>query len=180
MKLVDFLKMIGIIPKWTGILPFALSIGGTVIICMIGFGLIYLICRAINKQIYDIKNLLDNEYNTWEKNFLAKLLWKYPLWGFVQQLIIIIVYVFLRKIFIDWVAISIASLIFASLHYPNLFLFLATFGIEQLILNFFNFHGNLYINGFIHGFLGTTLLYFSPPILFTKFSTWKNYWELYK
>jgi len=179
-KFLIFLKGIGLIPVYLTITQVFISIFIALSICILGFFIIYFICKKLNKSLIKLNELVDKNVTEWEKKFLKKLFWKYPLWGFVQQIVILIIFYFLRKIFNDSIAIVIASSIFGLLHYPNLFLFLATFGIEQMFLTFFTYFPNAYLLGFMHGFLGTTLLYFSPSLLYTKFTVWKNYWELYK
>lgn len=176
--MLNFLKWIGIIPQFNNLF---VSMFQMIVICLLGIFSIYFTCKKINKNLQDIEKFVDKEVTNWEKNFLKKLLWKYPLWGFIQQLVMIIIFYFIKKIIVtDWIAIAITSLIFAGLHYPNIYLGLAVFGMEQLLLNYLLLYHNLYFIGFIHGFLGTSLLYFSPSIIYTRFSTWKNYWELYK
>jgi len=180
-EFMDFIKWIGIIPAWNGVFPFIVSILQLLIICLLGFFIIYLFCKVLKKETISIVELFDSNVTDWEKKFINKLLWKYPLWGFVQQLVIITIFFFLqRMISSQWICITIAAIIFAGLHFPNLFLALATFGMEQMLLNYFLINHNLYFIGFIHGFLGTTLLFFSPSVIYTRFSTWKNYWELYR
>lgn len=178
---LEFLKGIGLIPFFGGVIPFLISILQLFMLCFFGFIIFYLICKTINKKFnFSFNEILNKDITNWEKTFLSKLFWKYPLWGFVQQLIILIIFYFLRRVFSDWIAIIIASFIFAGLHFPNLFLFLATYGLEQTLLAYFLHCYNLYFIAFIHGFLGTVLMYFAPSVLYTRFSTWKNYWELYK
>ncbi len=178
---LKYLHGVGIIPAWAGIVPFLISLSEMLLFCVIGFIIIYFICKTLNKSLIDLNKLLDSEYTAWEKNFVNKLLWKYPLWGFVQQLAIITLFYFMNKIWAQqWLVIIVCSLIFGLLHFPNLYLFLATFGLEQMLLHYFVIYQNIYMVAFIHGFLGTCLMYFSPSIIYTKFSTWKNYWELYR
>lgn len=177
-EFLNFLKWIGIIPEFNNLL---LSLIQMFIICGVGFIFIYLICEQINNKILKIKDLVDKEVTEYEKKFLKKLFLKYPLWGFVQQLIMVIIFYYVRKLFnSDWISITVTSLIFVLFHFPNLYLSLAVFGLEQLLLNYFLLYHNLYFISFIHGFLGTALLYFSPSIVYTRFTIFKNYWELYK
>ena len=176
---MNFLNSIGIIPT----LNFAQTIEAIVfmlLICIIGFFAIYFINKKINKNLYVLKKIFDEDFTSWEKSFLKRFFVQYPLWGFVQQLAIVIIFYFLRKVLNINIAIIISSFIFAAFHYPNLFLCLATFGIEQVLLYYFTQYNVLYFLGIMHGILGTSLMYFSPRIIFTNFAVWKKYEELYK
>jgi len=178
---MKFLYGIGIIPSWPGLVPFLISLGQALLICLLGFIIIYFICKTLNKSLFNLTELLDKDFTTWEKSFLKRLLWKYPLWGLVQQIAVLTIFYFAGKVFTpQWMLIIICSLIFACFHFPNIYLFLATFGMEQMLLYFFISNPNIYLIGFIHGFLGTCLMYFSPPLVYTKFLTWDNYLKLYK
>jgi len=176
---MNFLNSIGIIPT----LNFAQTIEAIVfmlLICIIGFFAIYFINKKINKNLISLNDLFDENFTSWEKNFFKRFFVQYPLWGFVQQLAIVIIFYFLRKVLNINIAIIISSFIFAAFHYPNLFLCLATFGIEQVLLYYFTQYNVLYFLGIMHGILGTSLMYFSPRIIFTNFAVWKKYEELYK
>ncbi len=176
---MKFLNDVGIIPNLS-LSQTLYSVCYMFLICLIGIFAIYFINKKINKNLISLNDLFDENFTSWEKNFLKRFFVQYPLWGFVQQLAIVVIFYFLRKVFNLNVSIIIASFIFSAFHFPNLFLCLAVFGFEQVLLYYFSQYNVLYFLGFIHGVLGTSLMYFSPRILFTNFSVWKKYEELYK
>jgi len=176
--MINFLKLIGIIPApitWY-------CIKETLFILFFGISIIILFTKILNVNfpIKNVQQLFDNNLTNWEKRFYKSLFWKYPLWACVQQLVVVLIFVLLRKFMSDFNAVIVASALFVLMHFPNLFLGLAVFGMEQVLLNYFLIFRNIYFIALIHGVFGTLLCYLSPSILYTKFPTWYDYYKLYK
>ncbi|MCR4421451.1 MAG: hypothetical protein NUV32_03120 [Exilispira sp.] len=171
--------------KETGIVPPPIThyfIRESLFILIIGIILIIIFCKTININFPEIsiRRLIKREMDEWEKKFYRKLLWQYPIWGFVQQFFMVVIFVFIRKLVSDYNAVLITSAIFVVLHYPNLFLGLLVFGLEQMFLNHFMIFRNLYALGIFHGVFATLLLFFSPSVLYTKFYILTDYIKLYR
>jgi len=175
---MEFLKEIGILPP-----PISDSfIKESLLILFVGVGIIVLFCRTININYpkISIRNLIKKDKSEWERKFYKKLVWQYPIWGFIQQFFMVLFFVFIRRFVNDFNAVLITSSLFVVLHYPNLFLGLLVFGMEQMLLNHFLIYRNLYVLGIFHGFFATLLLFLSPSVLYTKFYILTDYIKLYK
>jgi hypothetical protein len=171
--------------KETGIIPPPITdyfIKESLLILFFGVALIIIFCKTINNNFPElsIRKLIKKEMNEWEKKFYKKLLWQYPLWGLFQQFFMILIFLFIRKFVSDFNAILITSAFFVLLHYPNLFLGLLVFGLEQMFLNHFLIFRNLYALAVFHGVFATLLLFLSPSVLYTKFYILSDYIKLYK
>jgi len=175
---MNFLKEVGIIPP-----PITnYFIKQSLSILFFGVVLIIIFCKTININFPEIsiRRLIKKELNEWEKKFYKKLLWQYPIWGLVQQFFMVVIFIFIRRLVSDFNAILITSAFFVLLHYPNLFLGLLVFGLEQMFLNHFLIFRNLYALAFFHGVFATLLLFLSPSVLYTKFFILTDYIKLYR
>jgi hypothetical protein len=119
----------------------------------------------------------DGTLDAREKGFLKSLLGNYFLWGFIQQLLCVILYTVLKYLFPNgqWNNVIIAVLFSFGGHSPNPVLTFGTFGMSLVLLQHYDIYGNVVAMGFIHGAIATGLNYFYPNKLIHSFSCWSGY-----
>ena len=83
----------------------------------------------------------------------------YPLWGIVQQFLIIGLIVknmtdYEGMKFPVWITILTASILFSTVHYPSMLLMIGTFVLAVLYSLVYLRYSNLWVLGLFHGWLG--------------------------
>lgn len=100
----------------------------------------------------------------------------YPIWGFAQQVLFFLIYVLLNYITGDLLLSKVLLVLaFMLFHFPNWFLL---FSPGLMILMFaihFDRYYNLYAVGIAHGWIASTLEYYSPRAVSTSYTTWFRY-----
>ena len=146
--------------------------------------IMWLIIYFMSKILKSFPEMLaiDGKINAWERMFYRRLLIRYPIWGFTQQLVVILIYVGLNYLFPDgkyFMNRFIVLVLFTIAHFPNPLLMFVAPLITAMFIDHFNIYQNIYVLGISHGVLATTLMYFIPPKIHTSFSIWRNYWRYY-
>ncbi len=95
----------------------------------------------------------------------------YPIWGMVQQYVLLVyllprLYHFIKN---PYTLIFVMALIFSTSHLPNPFLVILTFPVSILFLVYFIKYRNLYVQGYVHGFVGSIMKFCLPVDLTLKF-----------
>ncbi len=95
----------------------------------------------------------------------------YPIWGMIQQYVLIVYLLPRLNVFIKKPAylVIITASVFSLSHLPNPFLVILTFPAGILFIYFFIRYKNLYILGFAHGFIGALGKFFLPETLTLRF-----------
>jgi uncharacterized membrane protein len=110
--------------------------------------------------------------------------WQYLLWALIQQIIVIIVYwVLFYYVTPDKLyCVAIAAMIMGLIHFPNLVLLFAVFGMEYFLLSMFSKFGIVYLPFmvFTHAFLASALLKFYPEAVTKGFRVLWSFWKVYK
>ncbi len=99
---------------------------------------------------------------TW---YILLVLLLYPLWGIIQQFIMLeVILINLVKAFNGkantFLWVIIVSILFGIVHYPNFFLMIYTFCLELVLASVYLKWRNLMAIGITHGWVATFLLYF--------------------
>lgn len=126
---------------------------------------------------------LDGTFTNTEKKFYWTFFIQYPVWGFLQQVLFVGIYVLLNTIWPQYIFsynMLIASFIFMLAHIPNVFLMLLCFGFEFIILILMNEFHNIYLLGVIHGIIATCIGTFAPDVIITNYSINDAYARLFK
>ncbi|MGB0525923.1 MAG: type II CAAX prenyl endopeptidase Rce1 family protein [Flammeovirgaceae bacterium] len=97
---------------------------------------------------------------------IIPILFLYPLWGTIQQFLVISLMVTNLKriekpIFSQPMIILISSIVFASVHYPSLPLVIGTFLLAILYTITFLKYNNIWVLGLFHGWLGCFFYFFT-------------------
>jgi hypothetical protein len=122
--------------------------------------------------IITIGLILKTASNKYPPLFLSYIaLVGYPIWGIIQEYIVIVFMLKRLKIVLNNKRVSfyIAAFIFATTHLPNPFLVAVTFLMSMVWIKMFEKYKNLYILGFCHGFMGACAKFFLPHALTYNF-----------
>lgn len=95
---------------------------------------------------------------------IIPILFLYPLWGVIQQFLLIALTAgnlqdMKGQKFNKWIIILIAALLFATIHYPYLWLIVGTFVLALFYGWIYLGERNLYVLGLFHGWLGAIFFY---------------------
>lgn len=125
---------------------------------------------------------INGKFDRTERSFLKSFFFTYFLYGMIQQIGLVVVYELFSLIprFAEPGIIVTVALIFAFLHFPNFLLMFATFGFGQVTLWHWSYNMNIIAIGMMHGMIATTLEYYPPDWISTKFGAWKKYTKYQK
>lgn len=109
---------------------------------------------------YKCKGRINLRHKIVQKNFFKSLL-LYPLWGIVQQFLVLgFFYYYVSSLFgVGWLSFFTTVFFFSTIHFPNIKFMIFTFLGEVLILYFFTLVPNIIILGIYHGIFGTLFYY---------------------
>jgi membrane protease YdiL (CAAX protease family) len=106
----------------------------------------------------------------------------YPVWGIIQQYVLLVFLLPRLNYLIEKPGklVLIIAVIFSTSHLPNPFLVILTFPVSIIFLFFFLKYRNLYIQGFVHGFIGSIMKFCLPQDWTLKFwignlISWNNF-----
>lgn len=162
----EFLFQIGLINPTAG-WAHALIFAALMVAIIVGMS------KKTDAMFIDFK---DGLHTPDEIYFYQHFLYKYPVWGTIQQFIVFTLLYIGRSYFPDayWIDILIA-MVFGMFHFPNWFLVMPTIGLAMIFIQFMDQYHNLYAVGVVHGMLGTCMGRLSPKAISTSFMTWSNY-----
>lgn len=150
---------------------------------LIGANIILFFYMLKASRYYQPKIIInfDGHLSEEEKKFLFSAFWTYLISAFIQQAAIIILFQLLITIIPLNLAIIGSALIFMLLHYPNIVLSYAVFGMELFLLILLTLTGPIIIPGmiFTHSLLATCLLFMFPEEVHKNFQVWFGFFKRY-
>lgn len=150
---------------------------------LIGSNIILFFVMLIASRYYQSEIIIDidGKLSKKEAKFLKSAFWDYLISAWIQQTIIIIGFSLIKDLIPLNIAIISAAFIFMLLHFPNMVLSFAVFGMELFLLILYTLAGPIIIPGmiFTHSLLATCLLFMFPEEVHYNFQVWFGFFKRY-